>query len=101
MTEVRVEKDHHVKVFNALAAAVRDEQQEPGDLRSAIERAFERVYRGMETTDFLSVRDAPGELDTEDQEKFKSFNLGLLFGNWLAVIKGIIEQQAIRDHEKN
>jgi hypothetical protein len=99
MKEVRGDKDQNIKLFNTLVDAIQHEREKPGALRLAFERAFESTYARMEKTDFVSVYQAPPGLDEDDREKFKSFCVGLLFGNWLATAKGFGLQQSIRDDE--
>ena len=88
-----------VEIFDALEETFIEERGKGGILREVMERSFKIVFARWEHANFLGVYGADGELDFDDEERFKAFALGFAWGNWLGTDMRCRVEPAISEHE--
>ena len=98
---VDAEPDYYVRMLNLLQDELAEEKQRsPDPVRETLERAFETVFKRIAETGFVSVAGADGKQRIREDDRYETFALGLAFGSWLAMTKGVGQQQKIYDIEK-
>ena len=103
MINVNVQLDFYFQLMRALDDAISTARGNPGLWSEHIETAFESIYSRLEATNFASVQGIGITDKSEDpaDDELRLFRLGLMFGNWVALRKGVRFTQCIAEDEKN
>ena len=101
MINVNVQLDFYFQLMRALDDAISTARGNPGLWSEHMETAFESIYSRLEATNFASVQGITDKPEDPADDELRLFRWGLMFGNWVALRKGVRFTQRIAEDEKN
>ena len=101
MINVDVQPDFYFQLMRTLDDAISTARDTPGLWSERLENAFEGIYSRLEAKNFKSVEGMTDQPDDPADDASRLFRLGLMFGNWVALRKGVRLTQCIAEDEKN